>query len=70
MKNKKLETLKKREGGGCYSNGSQQVALGPIGPSWRHPNQFFTLFFWVQSDLGPQVKGGGGDGGVHGRGFI
>jgi hypothetical protein len=21
-------------GGGCYSNGSQQTALGPIWPSW------------------------------------
>jgi len=30
---KKLETLREREGGGCYSNGSQQAALGPIGPS-------------------------------------
>ena len=29
----KLETLREREGGGCYSNGSQQAALGPIGPS-------------------------------------
>jgi len=40
-----LETLREREGGGCYSNGSQQAALGPIGPSWRHQNQFFTPFF-------------------------
>jgi hypothetical protein len=30
MKNKKLETLREREVGGCYSNGSQQAALGPI----------------------------------------
>ncbi len=35
-----LETLRETEGGGCYSNGSQQAALGPIGPSWRHQNQF------------------------------
>jgi hypothetical protein len=27
---KKLETLREREVGGCYSNGSQQTALGPI----------------------------------------
>jgi hypothetical protein len=29
----KLETLSEREGGGCYSNGSQQTAQGLIGPS-------------------------------------
>jgi hypothetical protein len=39
-----LETLREREVGGFYSNGSQQTALGPIGLV-DHIKTSFSLLF-------------------------
>ncbi len=60
-----METLREREGGGCYSNGFQQTTLGPIGPSWRHQNQFF--FSFILGPIRPKAIGQGGAQGAVGE---